>query len=188
MGVLLGNGDGTFQTAVPYNSGGSGPGAIAVADVNGDGKPDLVVATGEARNVIVGVLLGNGDGTFQTALAYNSGGNGPQAVADLNGDRLPDLVVTNVVGGGAGVGVMLHVGDIPTITEVVSSPNPSVFGEAVTLTATVNSASGVPTGTVAYFGNSTALGSASLANGVASLPVSALGVGSNSIAPCIRAP
>ncbi len=176
VGVLLGNGDGTFQTAVPYNSGGSGPGAIAVVDVNGDGKPDLLLG----NSGTVGVLLGNGDGTFQTALAFNSGGNGPQAVADLNGDRLPDVVVASAIQRGW-VGVMLHVGDIPTTTEVVSSANPSVFGEAVTLTATVNSDSGVPTGTVAYFGNSTALGSASLADGVASLPVSALGLGSNSI-------
>ena len=227
VGVLLGNGDGTFQTALPYDSGGSGPVAVAVADVNRDGKPDLLVTTPGSGTVsvllgnsggtlqkavaynsggsnpvavvvadvngdgkldlllgnsgIVAVLLGNGDGTFQTALAYYSGGSGPQAVADLNRDKSPDLVDVSVSGGGTTVGVMLHVGDLPTNTEVVSSPNPSVFGESVTLTATVDSSSAVPAGTVAYFGNSTGLGSASLANGVASLPASALVVGSNSV-------
>ena len=45
VGVLLGNGDGTFQSAVSYNSGGYYAISIAVADVNGDGKPDLLVAT-----------------------------------------------------------------------------------------------------------------------------------------------
>src|SRR5438876_9066803 len=44
IGVLLGNGDGTFQPAVSYLSGGWFAHSVAVADVNGDGKPDLVVA------------------------------------------------------------------------------------------------------------------------------------------------
>ena len=38
---------------------------MAVADVNGDGKPDLIVATALNRAGLVGVLIGNGDGTFQ---------------------------------------------------------------------------------------------------------------------------
>ena len=59
--MLLGNGDGTFQPAVRYTLGGFGATSVALADVNGDGKLDLLVATGSA----VGVLLGNGDGTFR---------------------------------------------------------------------------------------------------------------------------
>ncbi len=99
--MLLGNGDGTFQSAVNYNSGGENALSIAVADVNGDGKPDLLVANecvdSSCANGSVSVLLGNGDGTFQAAVNYNSGGYDAYsiAVADVNGDGNPDLLVAN---------------------------------------------------------------------------------------------
>jgi hypothetical protein len=97
VAVLLGNGDGTFQTAVPYSLGAFGATSVAVADVNGDGKLDLIVATGSKTAGLVGVLLGNGDGTFQTEATYSSGGLSPLAlaVADVNGDGKPDVVVAN---------------------------------------------------------------------------------------------
>jgi hypothetical protein len=102
VSVFLGNGDGTFQSPVPHNTGGYVPVSVAVADVNGDGKPDLLVvnpcvSNGVCIPVTVGVLLGNGDGTFHTAVTYDLGGNTPSsiAVADLNGDGLPDLLVTS---------------------------------------------------------------------------------------------
>jgi hypothetical protein len=103
VGVLLGNGDGTFQPAVSYNSGGKVAWAVTVADLNGDGRPDLLVtnACGDSSNCmgdgLVGVLLGNGDGTFQTAVSYDSGGVYSEAVAtgDVNGDGKVDLLVTN---------------------------------------------------------------------------------------------
>jgi hypothetical protein len=119
VGVLLGNGDGTFQPAVTYRSGGVTALSVAVADVNGDGKPDLLVANFWAsfQNLIgtVGVLLGNGDGTFQSAVAYATGGTGGPnaggsvAVADVNGDGKPDLLAANE--GNATVGVLLGNGD-----------------------------------------------------------------------------
>jgi hypothetical protein len=95
--VLLGNGDGTFNTAVSYSLGASGATSVAVADVNGDGKLDLIVATGSNAAGLVGVLFGNGDGTFQAEATYSSGGLSPLAlaVADLNGDGKPDVVVSN---------------------------------------------------------------------------------------------
>lgn len=102
VGVLLGNGDGTFKPAVAYGSGGYFDTSVAVADVNGDGKPDLLVtsqcvSSSDCANSPVGVLLGNGNGTFQSAVIYDSGGllATSVAVADVNGDGKPDLLVTN---------------------------------------------------------------------------------------------
>src|SRR5277367_2143652 len=100
VGVLLGNGDGTFQAAVSYGTGGYHASAITVADVNADGKLDLVIAqcaNAGSCDGVVGVLLGNGNGTFQTAVIYNTGGYVATAVAvaDVNGDGKPDLLVTN---------------------------------------------------------------------------------------------
>jgi hypothetical protein len=92
VGVLLGNGNGTFQPVVSYSSGGANANSLAVADVNGDGKPDLLVTNDGS----VGVLLGNGNGTFQTAVTYGTGGVSI-AVADMNGDGKPDLLVADQI-------------------------------------------------------------------------------------------
>jgi hypothetical protein len=111
VGVLLGIGDGTFSPAVTYSSGGLYGLSVAVADVNGDGKPDLLVANGCASSKLCGtkgavaVLLGNGDGTFQSAIEYLSGGAYPYSlkVADLNGDGKLDVVAANSDDGNVGV-------------------------------------------------------------------------------------
>ena len=92
VSVLLGNGDGTFQRAVNYKAG-LHPWSIALADLNGDNKPDMVIG-GTAWDA--SVLLGNGDGTFQAPLPYGVGNEQLSvAVADLNGDRKPDIVTAN---------------------------------------------------------------------------------------------
>jgi hypothetical protein len=105
VGVLLGNGDGTFKKAKTYATGGfDAIGWVVIADVNGDKKPDLVVANYCATvcsyppaQGSVGVLLGNGNGTFKAPKTYPSGGNGTVsvAVADLNKDGKPDILVAN---------------------------------------------------------------------------------------------
>jgi hypothetical protein len=128
IGVLLGNGNGTFQFARSYSSGGRQPFSVAVADVNGDGNPDVLVGEFCASfcpvDGLVAVLLGNGDGAFQAPLLYFAGGAAPDSigVADLNGDGKPDLVVaescatvscldSRLVGSVSLVGVLLGNGD-----------------------------------------------------------------------------
>ena len=80
----------------------------AVADFNGDGRPDIAVANNGSNNV--SVLLQNSDGTFQPAVNY-SVGNQPFSVqaGDINGDGQQDLVVVN--SGDNALGVLLGNGD-----------------------------------------------------------------------------
>ena len=91
--LFLGNGDGTFVLHAVYSVPGSGNsgtnGGAAAADLNGDGKPDLVIAGAK-----IAVLLGNGDGNFQTPLDYFATSAADVLVADLNGDGRLDLAVT----------------------------------------------------------------------------------------------
>lgn len=98
VNVLPGHGDGTFGPATTYHA--DAASGIALADFNGDGKPD--VATSSA------VLLGNGDGTLQSALPADVGIGGIfNQVGDFNGDGTLDVLTYT---GYAGV-VMLGNGD-----------------------------------------------------------------------------
>ncbi|HVA46390.1 MAG TPA: FG-GAP-like repeat-containing protein [Pirellulales bacterium] len=102
--VLLGNGDGSFASPTTITIPASDPqpvDSIAIADFNGDGKPDIA-ASGM-------IFLGNGDGTFQAGVAFDTGAQPivSQAVADLNGDGKLDLVVA----GGGGAQVFIGNGD-----------------------------------------------------------------------------
>lgn len=118
VGVLLRQANGTFQPAVVYDSGGGGPTNIAIKDLNGDAKPDLVVANQGCPGLntyCLGVLLGNGDGTFKSVVTYPdggwswSGGGGmsiPLMIADVNADGKPDLVVVNQTDRNYGHGVV----------------------------------------------------------------------------------
>jgi hypothetical protein len=81
-----------FQPPVSYPVG-TGPAAVAVADFNGDGTPDLAVANSSSGDV--SILLGNGDGTFQAAVNFNAAMPNPEALAtgDFNQDGKADLAV-----------------------------------------------------------------------------------------------
>jgi type II secretory pathway component GspD/PulD (secretin) len=98
ISILLGNGDGTFaaQTviAIPVGATASSPSAIATGDFNDDGNIDIAVT--DMANSRVMILLGNGDGTFQTPVPYPTGSNPVALVAqDFDGDGQPDLAVVN---------------------------------------------------------------------------------------------
>jgi hypothetical protein len=185
--VLLGNGDGSFQSPVMYNSGGVVADSVVVVDVNGDGKLDAVVANcapnGQSgcnafTNGVVGVLLGNGDGTFQPVVTFNAGGPNVEAVAagDLRRSGRPDLVTTSFFQANI-VGVLLNNTGVKssTSTTLTSILNPSTYRQKVTWTATVTSSGSVtPTGTVRFtwqsFTETFTIGSATLnSSGAATL-------------------
>jgi FG-GAP-like repeat/Abnormal spindle-like microcephaly-assoc'd, ASPM-SPD-2-Hydin len=91
VSILLGKGDGTFLPAVDYGTG-SQPFSVTSADVNGDGKADLIMATDSS----VAVLIGRGDGAFSRGTDYLAGAV-PMALTtgDFNGDGKLDLAVAN---------------------------------------------------------------------------------------------
>jgi hypothetical protein len=107
--VLLGNGDGTFSSgssAAPAPD--LRPFQVAVADLNGDGIPDIVTANRSDNSV--SVLLGNADGSFQTRETFPTGRQPfSVTVADVNGDGIPDIVTANYAGDS--VSVLLGNGD-----------------------------------------------------------------------------
>jgi hypothetical protein len=119
--VLLGHGDGTFQTTTPISVDVVGPSSLLTADFTGDGRTDLAVAGIDSSlgNNAVEVLLGHGDGTFQTTTPLNLGGvafgaSSKLAVAgDFNDDGRADLASTQTISpsGQAAVQVFLGNGD-----------------------------------------------------------------------------
>jgi hypothetical protein len=113
VNIYLGNGAGGFTVGGVYNAPNSntfnpGPNSIVSADLNGDGKLDLVGLT-----ILNGafVFRGNGDGTFQTPVNYGTGTtNGccsGLAVGDLNGDGKPDLAIS----ANDGISILLNNGN-----------------------------------------------------------------------------
>jgi len=176
--VLIGHGDATFQSAVTYPSSGVLTLSMSATDVNGDSDPDVIVTSCAVKGSscfvtgtgAVTILQGKGNGKFQTAIPFSSGGAYPNAlaIADLNGDGRPDLIATNFFSNN--LGVLLNDGAFATSTVLTSSLNPSIYGQAVTLSATVTSKGSVaPTGTVTFKNGTSSIGTVSLNGNTAAL-------------------
>jgi uncharacterized repeat protein (TIGR01451 family) len=98
-----------FATGVSYPVG-TAPAAVAMADFNGDGKPDVAVVNSGSGDV--SVLLNNGDGTYKPAVNFDAGMASPASVdvADFNHDGFQDLAIWSL-GDAAALSILLGNGD-----------------------------------------------------------------------------
>src|SRR5215510_8657118 len=110
--ILLGNGNGTFQTPSEIDVG-TGPLAMAIGDFNRDGIKDVAIGGG---NTELSILLGVGNGTFvrQPVVTLVPGGDlfsacNDLGVGDLNRDSIQDLVVP--LGNGEGNAILIGNGN-----------------------------------------------------------------------------
>jgi hypothetical protein len=162
IGVLLGNGDGTFQAAKTYPAGGDAIYAD-VQDFNGDNQVDVVAVT---QNGLQVYLAGNAE-TAQFSPFTVTGCGTHSIVATYSSD-------TNYATSTSPVASVSQNGLATTIS-VVQTPQNPVYGQAVTLTATlapyVNGSFSSDTKDVTFFDGSTSLGTAALSGGVASLSI-----------------
>lgn len=189
--TLLGNGDGTFQTAnvLALADVDGLPNSIALADFNKSGNLGAVLGN---TNDYTEVLLGNGDGTLTETLMALGQHPYTVAAADLLGNGYPEVLIgeSNSYGQGALV-VFLNstvwTATTPTLTSTTTALSASAAnipsGTSVTFTATVapTSGSGVPTGTVTFLDGSTTLGTGTLSSGTAAYSTSSLSAGTHSI-------
>ncbi|MGH9123619.1 MAG: FG-GAP-like repeat-containing protein [Acidimicrobiales bacterium] len=136
--VLLNNGDGTFQPAVPYAIGGPAQ-SIAIGDLRGDGRQDIVTA--DTQSDTVSVLLNQGNGTFAPAQQIITPAFDPQAVtiADMNGDDIPDLVTAD--GAANSVSIFLGNGD-GTFAAPITVPTGSTTASPFATTVAVGDLTG----------------------------------------------
>ena len=135
--VLIGNGDGTFQSPVNYPVG-ANPIHVALGDLNGDGFLDAALALSAGAAKGTAILAGRGDGTFADAMLV-SGDNIVErvAIADPNEDGRGDLVERGrSAGGTATLGVRLNTTDYPD-PAVTTGVAAGVAEDAATLTGTI---------------------------------------------------
>ena len=153
---------GLFSASPAYPiTGGSGslPESLAVADFNGDGKPDAIAGSLTPQTIEGGVtvLLGNGDGTFTPQNVPSSLGSDSLGTGDFNGDGKVDFASTDP----SGISIYLGNGDgtfqsptgIPTSSQGITGLSVGDFnGDGKLDFAVVDSAGGTSSNGYVYLG------------------------------------
>jgi Bacterial Ig-like domain (group 3)/FG-GAP-like repeat len=174
ISVLLGDGTGKFSSRNDYLTP-PAPSKVRIADMDGDAHLDVVLVSVNANTMTI--FPGSGLGTLAARRESFTGTN-PQGVSigDLNGDGALDVVTANQ--GAASASVFIQAGPSAAV-ELTSSPNPSEFGQPVTLTATLTPA--LVSGTVDFVDGTQTIATSSIANGVAVAQTSLLARGPHSL-------
>ena len=134
--VFMNSGGRSFASARMLSTNGFGH-DIRAADIDRDGKLDLVVAQSDGHGEYV--LYGEGDGTFTDAYEFNSGSSGVIALCDLNGDGHPDAIVGDFYAS-QGIRVYLNAG--------TSASRASRFPTAITISTSYEHVYGIACGDV----------------------------------------
>lgn len=173
--LFYGNGDGTFQAPVDWPLSHQYT-ALTLADINGDGRPDLILNDGLG----IAVIRNLGNRNFAPEEHYVAGASiGTVSIADLNHDGYPDIVATN--SGGTTVAVLLNQPSIPLpgglepVGTLTVSPEPSAGTQPIGVTLTLAPAANgdaTPTGIVSIMVDGADLGQTALNSGVASFTIS----------------
>ena len=180
--LLAGNGDGTFLPPAQLGTGNfflNGQ----LADVNGDGIPDIVVAlygTNGQPNGFYGLstFLGEGGGAFSNPINALEPMHGQiPMIGNFYNDNAPDVMVAGAYG------PVLFLGKGGTTLSLSASAASSVFGSGETFTVTMapTLSTAKPTGTISFYDGQALLGSVALSGGQATYNSSSLAVGAHTI-------
>lgn len=176
--IFYGNGDGSFQDPVLLQLA-RGYTQMAVADVNGDGRPDLLFSDGG----LISIVHNTGNRTFAPEVHYVSGGVSSFVVQDVNGDGFPDIVIA---GTGGNVAVLLNRPGGNLVTGTLSvQPEPSALSQPFNVSLTISplsSGQDPPTGSVSFAVDGDIAATVPLTVAGASLTISSpLALGSHTI-------
>lgn len=154
VSVLLGNGDGTFNstaitTALAGVPAGGGPLKVRVANLTNSGNPDLIALLSPGSSGNAEVLLGQGNGTFHVGNVITVAGS-PTALAagDLNGDGLTDMALAGPSQVSAFLNITNQDTTAPTAAVDVAQPAQTAGSATITFTVTYTDAHQIDTTTL----------------------------------------
>ena len=169
----------TSTSSCPTLSVTASPSSLTVT--SGQTASFSAAATGTPAPTVQWQVSTDGGATFTDVPGATSSTMTFTATMSLNGN-LYRAVFTNASGSVTSSAGTLTVNTTGATTTLASSKDPTVFGQAVTFTATVSASTGTPTGTVTFLDGATSIGTATLdSTGAGSFTTSALAVGTHAI-------